>query len=95
MLCSDDQVEKIDFLCPNPSCGDSPKYIVCDGKTDGPTKRKVEHLHELDKASPDLQKSTCKIMNLDWSRLKKLHLKIENLEWSRLKCWLLKISNLD
>ena len=26
---------KEDFLCP--SCGDSPKYIVCDGKTEGPT----------------------------------------------------------
>ena len=44
---------KTDFICPNPSCGDSPKYIVCDGKTDGPTKRKVEHLHELDKAEDD------------------------------------------
>ena len=38
-----------DFLCS--TCGDSPSYVVCDGKTDGPTKRKVEHLHELD--SPD------------------------------------------
>jgi hypothetical protein len=43
--------KKEDFLCPN--CGDSPSYIVCDGKTDGPTKRKVEHLKELDKAEED------------------------------------------
>ena len=50
-LCSDDEVQKVGFLCP--SCGDSPNYIVCDGKTDGPTKRKVEHLHELDKAESD------------------------------------------
>ena len=42
---------KEDFLCPN--CGDSPSYIVCDGKTDGPTKRKVEHLQELDRAEGD------------------------------------------
>ena len=42
---------KEDFLCP--SCGDSPSYIVCDGKTDGPTKRKVEHLQELYKAKDD------------------------------------------
>ena len=39
------------FLCPN--CGASPKYIVCDGKTDGPTKRKVDHLQELDSPSDD------------------------------------------
>ena len=44
---------KTDFFCPAPSCGDSLKYIVCDGKTDGPTKRNVEHLHELDKAVDD------------------------------------------
>ena len=42
------QFKKEDFLCPN--CCDSSKYIVCDGKTDGPTKRKVEHLHEFDNA---------------------------------------------
>ena len=34
------RLRKEDFLCP--SCGDSPKYIVCDGKTEGPTKRKSE-----------------------------------------------------
>ena len=45
------QFRKEDFLCP--SCGPSPKYVVCDGKTDGPTKRKVEHLHELDSAEHD------------------------------------------
>ena len=39
------------FLCS--TCGDDPKYLVCDGKTDGPTKRKVAHLHELDKAEAD------------------------------------------
>ena len=39
------------FLCPN--CGTSPKYIVCDGKTDGPTKRKVDHLQELDSPTND------------------------------------------
>lgn len=45
------QFRKEDFLCP--SCGDSPNYIVCDGKTDGPTKRAVEHLQELDQAEDD------------------------------------------
>lgn len=45
------QFRKEDFLCP--SCGDSPNYIVCDGKTDGPTKRKLEHLQELDRAEDD------------------------------------------
>jgi hypothetical protein len=45
------EFKKEDFLCVN--CGDSPKYIVCDGKTDGPTKRKVEHLHELDRPEHD------------------------------------------
>ena len=32
---------------------DSPSYIVCDGKTNGPTKRKVDHLRELDRAEED------------------------------------------
>ena len=45
------EFRKEDFLCSN--CGPSPKYVVCDGKTDGPTKRKVEHLHELDSADHD------------------------------------------
>ena len=40
-------VEEEDFLCS--PCGDSPSYVVYDGKTDGPTKRKVEHLHELER----------------------------------------------
>ena len=30
------------FSCPK--CGVAPKYFVADGKSDGPTKRKVEHL---------------------------------------------------
>ena len=42
---------KEDFLCPD--CGPSPKYIVCDGKMDGPTK--VPHLHKLD--NPELDES--------------------------------------
>ena len=41
------QFQKEEFLCVN--CGDSPKYIVFDGKTDRPTKLKAEHLHELDR----------------------------------------------
>ena len=45
------QFKKEDFLCP--SYGDSPSYIVCDGKTNGPTKRKVNHLHKLDRAEED------------------------------------------
>ena len=45
------EFRKEDFLCS--SCGDSPPYISCDIKTDGPTKRKVEHLHELDKQEDD------------------------------------------
>ena len=45
------QFRREDFLCTN--CGESPSYIVCDGKTDGPAKRKVEHLKELDKPEED------------------------------------------
>ena len=44
-------VEEEDFLCS--PCGDFPSYVVCDGKTDGPTKPKVEHLHELDRTDHD------------------------------------------
>ena len=32
---------------------DSPSYIVCDGKTDGPSKRKAEHIQELDRSERD------------------------------------------
>ena len=42
---------KEDFLCSN--CGDFPEYVVCDGKTNGPAKRKVDHLHELDRPEDD------------------------------------------
>jgi hypothetical protein len=35
------------------NAGDSPSYIVCDGKTDGPSKRKVDHIHELDRSEKD------------------------------------------
>ena len=45
------QFRKEDFLCQH--CGDSPSYIVGDGKTDRPRKRKVEHLKELDAAEED------------------------------------------
>ena len=45
------QFRKEDFLCSN--CGDSPSYIVCDGKTDGPSKRQVSHLEELDRCEGD------------------------------------------
>ena len=41
-----------DFLCTN--CGDTPEYIVCDGKSIGPAKRKVDHLSEFDIAEEDL-----------------------------------------
>ena len=41
-----------DFLCT--TCGDTPEYIVCDGKSIGPAKRKVEHLSEFDRAEEDL-----------------------------------------
>ena len=47
---------KEDFLCPN--CGDSPEYVVCDGKTDEPAQRKVDHLHELDRPEDD-ESSLC------------------------------------
>ena len=40
-----------DFKCNN--CGDTPDYIVCDGKSIGPAKRKVNHLTELDRAEDD------------------------------------------
>ena len=39
------------FSCPK--CGISPKYLVADGKSDGPTKRKVDHLKELGTADND------------------------------------------
>ena len=39
------------FSCPK--CGVAPKYLVADGKSDGPTKRKVEHLKELGTAEGD------------------------------------------
>ena len=39
------------FSCPK--CGTSPKYLVADGKSDGPTKRKVDHLKELGTADDD------------------------------------------
>ena len=52
-LCSDDQVEKNGFSLSQSQLWDSPKCIVYDGNTDGPTKQKVEHLHELDKAEDD------------------------------------------
>ena len=42
---------KEDFLCDK--CGDTPAYIVCDGKSIGPAKRKVNHLSELDRAEED------------------------------------------
>ena len=43
--------EENTFSCPK--CGDSPKYFVADGKSDGPTKRKVDHLKELGAADED------------------------------------------
>ena len=39
------------FSCPK--CGTAPTYIVADGKSDGPTKRKVEHLKEFGPAEND------------------------------------------
>ena len=42
---------KEDFLCDN--CGETPEYIVCDGKSVGPAKRKVEHLSEFDRQEAD------------------------------------------
>ena len=45
------QFRKEDFLCSN--CGDSPSYIVCDGKTEGPNKRQVSHIEELDRCEGD------------------------------------------
>ena len=39
------------FSCPK--CGNEPAYIVADGKSDGPTKRKVEHLKEFGKEEND------------------------------------------
>ena len=41
-----------DFQCNN--CGETPEYIVCDGKSIGPAKRKVEHLEELDREDGDM-----------------------------------------
>ena len=40
-----------DFSCPQ--CSDTPEYVVCDGKAMGPTKRKVDHISELDRHSLD------------------------------------------
>ena len=39
------------FSCPK--CGTAPKYLVADGKSCGPTKRKTQHLHELGTADAD------------------------------------------
>ena len=36
---------KEDFMCDD--CGQTPRYIVADGKMTAPTVRKVQHLHEL------------------------------------------------
>lgn len=42
---------KEDFLCS--SCGQTPRYLVADGKMCGPTSRKVKHLSELDRHEDD------------------------------------------
>ena len=42
---------KDDFLCLD--CGQTPKYIVADGKMTAPTLRKVDHLSELDRNEDD------------------------------------------
>ena len=44
---------KDDFICNN--CGQTPKYIVADGKMTAPTLRKVKHLSELDHHEDDEQ----------------------------------------
>ena len=45
------QFLKDDFICEN--CGPTPEYIVADGKRCGPTKQKVAHLSEFDRADGD------------------------------------------
>ena len=37
-----------------PKCGTAPSYIVADGKSDGPTKRKVQHLKEFGQEEDDV-----------------------------------------
>ena len=39
------------FSCPK--CGTTPKYLVADGKSNGPTKRKIEHIKEFSAADND------------------------------------------
>ena len=41
----------VDYLLP--ACGLPPKYLVADGKADGPVKRRVDHLGELDHAEEE------------------------------------------
>ena len=41
------------FLCPD--CGESPKYLCCDGKMTGPTKKKILHLDNHDWDEEDLR----------------------------------------
>lgn len=50
---------KSDWTCEQ--CGegtDTPRYLVCDGKMLGPTKRKLMHLKELDRHEGD-QNHSC------------------------------------
>ena len=39
------------FSCPK--CGTTPEYLVADGKSNGPTKRKIEHIKEFSAADDD------------------------------------------
>ena len=47
------RLKKEDFMCEE--CGQTPKYIVADGKMTAPTVRKVKHLAELDHHEDDEQ----------------------------------------
>ena len=50
-LCRNIEFLKEDFSCDD--CGETPAYIVADGKACGPTTRKVDQLHELDRLPDD------------------------------------------
>ena len=52
---------KSDWVCDrcckkhNGEIGDTPRYLVCDGKSMGPASRRVDHISELDTAPGDQQ----------------------------------------
>ena len=59
---------KEDFQCNQ--CGDTPQYIVCNGKSVGPTRRKVDHLSEFDGLEGSKFKDFCQKKEKEGTLLK-------------------------